>query len=82
MNQIPQETDYSMYLANTMEKVLDYTKSINSSNNEIAALILIQSFLQNITKSLFVNLDSSIIYLKFLLWHLIQIFYRDGSQGG
>ena len=67
MNQIPQETDYSMYLANTMEKVLDYTKSINSSNNEIAALILIQSFLQNITKSLFVNLDSSIIYLKFLL---------------
>ena len=76
MNEIPQETDYSVYLANKMQKVLDFTDSYNSSNNgDIPTLIVIQSFIQNITKSLSVNLDSSKFILNFglLLLHKLHL---------
>ena len=61
MNEISEnaDSDYSMHLANSMEKVLNFSEKRNLSKNDITTLIVIQSFVQNITKSLFVNLGSS-----------------------
>ena len=59
MNQTKQTEDFSMKITKTMEQILNFADNFNSSKHDIHLLIVIQSFIQNISKSLFLNFNSS-----------------------
>ena len=71
MNQTNKQTeDFSMKITKTMEQILNFADNFNSSKHaDIHLLIFIQSFIQNISKSLFLNFNSS----KFMFFYKIII---------